>query len=65
MAIVNPHLARFAAEISEAYDGVSERFPYEFFEAFAPLDLRLYTVDGLTVRFLEEGLEFYPKEENE
>lgn len=62
--IVNEHLARFAAELNAAYERLCEQTPDDFFTAYRPMSLKLYTGDGLTAVFYEEGIEFYPEEEN-
>ena len=61
MTTINPDLARFAAELSDTYDALCDKYPQAFFDAFRPR-IELRTVDGLTARFYEEGIEFYPKE---
>ena len=58
---VDPRLAIFAAKVSEAYDKVCEEQAQEFFDDYAPIGLEMTTINGLTVRFWEEGLEFYPE----
>lgn len=64
MTIINPKLARFAALVNDAYERVCEEFDDDsFFGAFAPMGLELRTCDGLTARFWEEGIEFYPAED--
>lgn len=62
MATVHPDLARIAADLNDAWDKICEAAPDEFFGLFSPVSIRLYTGDGLTARFYEEGIEFYPKE---
>lgn len=65
MATVHPSLARFAAELNDAYEAICEKPEYdEFFKLFYPVSIELRTGDGLTARFFEEGIEFYPKEES-
>jgi hypothetical protein len=65
MPIVNPLLARFAADLNDAYDKVCEDPAHEeFFRIFEGVSIRLFTVDGLTAKFWEEGIEFYPKEDS-
>lgn len=60
---VLPALARFAADLNDAWEKVVEGMDDDFFNLFAPVEIRLYTGDGLTAKFWEEGIEFYPKEE--
>ncbi len=60
--VVNPMLAEFAAKVARAYEAVCDEFDQNFFDEYAPMQLELTTVDGPTVRFWEEGLEFYPSE---
>jgi hypothetical protein len=62
MATVNPMLARFAAELNDAYEKVCKEAPDEFFETFGPVSIKLFTCDGLTAEFYEEGIDFYPSE---
>lgn len=62
MSTVTPELARFAANINDAYEKVCDEMPQEFFDLFGPVSIELRTGDGLTARFYEEGIEFYPKE---
>jgi hypothetical protein len=64
MTTVNPMLARFAAALNDAYEAVCDEAPDEFFEVFGPVRIKLYTIDGLTAEFYEEGIEFYPDDEN-
>jgi hypothetical protein len=61
MTTVNTDLARFAAAISDAYDKVCADMPQAFFDLFGPMQLELRTADGVTLRFWEEGVEFYPE----
>lgn len=61
MSTVQPDLARFAANLNDAYEKVCNETPDEFFSIFAPVSIELHTGDGLTARFYEEGIEFYPK----
>ena len=64
MATVHPTLARFAAALNDAYEEVCEAAPDEFFQLFGPVEIKLYTGDGLTAKFYEEGIEFYPSEKS-
>lgn len=64
MATVNPTLAKFAVELAETIDKLYDKYSVldaSFYEVYAP-EIRLYTIDGLTALFYEEGIEFYPKE---
>lgn len=61
MATVNPNLARFAADLNDAYEKLCNSAPDEFFEQYGPVSIKLFTCDGLTAEFYEEGIEFYPK----
>lgn len=65
MGTVNPMLARFAADLNDAYEKLCDKHPDEFFDLFQPMSLRLYTGDGLTAIFYEEGIEFYPAEDKD
>lgn len=58
---INPHLARFAADFADLWTKYCEEAPDEFFELFSPVSVRLYTGDGLTAEFYEEGIDFYPE----
>lgn len=62
MAIVNGDLAQFAAEVQKAYQKVCDNPKYsdDFFRIFSPT-IELHTEDGLTAKFWEEGIEFYPE----
>ncbi len=61
--IVNEELVSFISEVNGAYKRICEDPKYSdlFFEIYKP-SIRLYTDDGLTARFWEEGIEFYPEE---
>ena len=59
MGTVNPALARFAADLNDAYEKLCDQYPDEFFDLFHPMSLRLYTGDGLTAVFYEEGILHY------
>lgn len=64
MAIVNPKLARFALDVQEAWTAICEKPEHdEFFNLFGNVNIKVYTGDGLTLEFYEEGIDFYPKEE--
>lgn len=65
MTTVMPNLARFAAALNDAYEQVCKEAPDEFFDIYGPVSIQLYTCDGLTARFYEEGIEFYPKKKGE
>lgn len=66
MATVHPKLAKFAAELNDAYDAICAKPEYdEFFSLFGPVAIKLYTGDGLTAKFWEEGIEFYPEEDGD
>jgi len=61
MATVHPGLARFAAALYDAYAEVCDNPEHDtFFDLFNPVGIELRTADGLTARFFEEGIEFYP-----
>jgi hypothetical protein len=65
MATVHPLLARFAADLNEAYEAVCAKPEYdEFFKLFHPVSIELSTGDGVTAHFYEEGIEFYPAEKS-
>ena len=63
MAIVNPKLAVFAARLNEAWEKLCDDTEVDFFDLFGPVEIKLYTVDGFTAKFWEDGIEFYPAEE--
>jgi hypothetical protein len=62
MTTINPYLARFAADLNDAYAKICEEAPDEFFALFDPVSIVLHTGDGVTAKFWDEGIEFYPKE---
>lgn len=63
--IINPELAKFAFALEAAYSKACEEAPEEFWSLFNPVSVKLYTGDGLTAEFYEEGVDFYPsKKEN-
>lgn len=59
--IINTKLAQFAAELEESYSALVEKYWDGGLEYFGAMDLRVYTDDGLTLKFWEEGVEFYPE----
>lgn len=61
MSTVDPNLARFAADLNDAYTKICENAPDEFFETHGPVSIVLRTVDGVAAEFYEEGIDFYPK----
>lgn len=64
MATVNPTLAKFAVDTAEFIEKMYDKYAAEdpeFFAIYAP-EIKIFTVDGLTVEFFEEGIEFYPEE---
>ncbi|UDL16546.1 hypothetical protein SEA_ZOOMAN_305 [Microbacterium phage Zooman] len=58
---IHPILARFAADLNDLWEKHCAEAPDEFFELFNPVSIKLYTGDGLTAEFYEEGIDFYPK----
>lgn len=62
MSTVDPSLARFAAELYDAYTKICEKAPDEFFDNHGPVSIVLHTVDGVAAEFYEEGIDFYPKD---
>jgi hypothetical protein len=64
VSVIQPQLARFAADLHDAIDKVLESHD-KLHETYGPVQVRLYTDDGLTATFFEEGIEFYPKEKTQ
>lgn len=64
MSTVHPDLARFAANLNDLWVALCEKEDpgSDFWDIFAPVSIKLYTGDGLTAKFWEDGIEFYPKE---
>lgn len=62
MGPLNSELLKFALKLETAINEGLKENP-EFAEYFAPIGVELHTCDGFTARFLEEGIEFYPKVE--
>lgn len=68
MATIPSELAAMIAELELAWNDISERHfaadekRRDILRHFAPLDVRVYSVDGFLARFYEEGIEFYPEE---
>lgn len=62
--IVDPAIARFAAEVKEFFDNTLDRYAEQDarFLDHSPLSMQITTVDGIAARFWEEGIEFYPGE---
>lgn len=63
MSIIAADLARFAADLNEAYEAVCEKYPDEFFDLFHPT-IALYSYGEVAAKFYEEGIEFYPEVSN-
>lgn len=59
---VDKHLAGMMSELAIFWDNLLEKH-YDNVSHFGTFDLRVYTNDGYTATFMEEGIEFYPKEE--
>lgn len=62
MTTIQPMLARFAADLNDMWTKLCEEAPDEFFNTFGQVSIQLYTDDGLTAKFYEEGIDFYPEE---
>ena len=60
-AVLNHHLLTFAVKLEKAINKALDEDP-EFATIWAPIGVELHTIDGLTAKFLEEGIEFYPEE---
>ena len=59
-------LALFAAGLNTLWEDYCNRPENDaFFSLFNPVSIKLYTGDGLTAEFYEEGIVFYPKIEKE
>lgn len=62
--VIDPNLARTMAELEKAWSEILDR-NYEALTHFGTFSLKVYTDDGLTAQFYEEGIDFYPKDEKE
>lgn len=63
-APIDPRLARFTAGLFDLYSKFCDDFTDDdFFGDYDPISLELRTINGLTAKFWEEGIEFYPKED--
>lgn len=61
-AMVDGNLAAFAAELNAAFEALLDKHMSKI-DAHAPFGLELTTVDGVAARYLEEGIEFYPQDD--
>jgi hypothetical protein len=52
------------AELEKAWSEILDR-NYDSLTHFGTFQLKVYTDDGLTAQFYEEGIDFYPKEESD
>lgn len=61
---VRPSLARLMADLQDAWDKILTEHLAQNpdLDDYAPFGLSVTTIDGLTARFYEEGIEFYPNE---
>lgn len=57
--IVDANLARTMAELEKAWSEILER-NYDSLTHFGTFRVKVYTDDGLTAQFYEEGIDFYP-----
>lgn len=61
---VDGKLARLAADLDDAFSEILDRHLADEESSLrhhTPFGLYLTTVDGIAATFLEEGIEFYPK----
>lgn len=58
--LIGSELARFAADLEEAFNEVCNRHAPHL-EHYFPLGLELHSGDGVTARFMEDGIDFYPE----
>lgn len=64
MTTVDPKLARFAADLNDAYEKICNDPKHNgFFDLFEGVEIKLYSYGELTAKFWEEGIEFYPAED--
>ncbi len=61
---INPKLALAMAKLSEAWYEILEEHYDDGLQYFGNFRLKVYTDDGYTATFYEEGIVFYPEEEN-
>ncbi len=64
MTVVDSNLARTMAELEKAWSEILDR-NYDSLSHFGNFQLKVYTDDGLTAQFYEEGIDFYPRDEKE
>lgn len=62
--IVDSNLARMMAELEQSWSNILLKH-YNAVSHFGTFSLKVYTDDGLTAQFYEEGIDFYPKDEKE
>lgn len=65
MTTVDPRLARFAADLNDAFSKLIDGADSEFLNDYGPIGLELQTINGLTARYYEEGIDFYPEDKKE
>lgn len=58
--LISAELAKFAADLEEAFNEVCNRH-IPLLENYYPLGLELHTADGVTARFMDDGIDFYPE----
>lgn len=62
MTTIHSGLARLMADLTEAVDAVIDKPEHKgVIDTWGPISVEVSTVDGLTARFYEEGIEFYPE----
>lgn len=61
---INPKLAVAMAELNEAWTAILDKHWDGGLEHFGNFRLKVYTDDGYTATFYEEGIVFYPQEES-
>lgn len=62
MTIINPGLAKLMADLNNAWVKLLDE-QYDEVQHFGTFKLKVYTDDGYTATFYEEGIDFYPEED--
>lgn len=62
MTTIDPNLARLMVDLNDAWDKLLEE-QYDGVSHFGLFRIKVYTDDGYTATFYEEGIDFYPEEE--
>lgn len=59
--LVDPAIADFAIALGREYNNLLNEKEQDLKNHF-PLTLEFHTADGVAVRWMEEGLDFYPQD---